>query len=272
MAAAVGYLRPFADGTPAEVVIPEPAFEIFGFDAEIVGARPVRVAPNADFSFPLDRVLAAITPRTRVVFITNPNNPTGVGVSMEAIRAVSARVPAGAIVFCDEAYAEFAGQTFIPELPAHKNVVVGRTFSKAFGLAGIRIGAITGHPDTLEPIRLAVPVYSVNIAAVVAVMAALDDLEYVARYVREVETSKALLYEACDRLGFTYWKSSANFVLINAGAKLPLVLKGATDHGIYLRDRSTEPGCAGCFRIAAGLVAHTKQAIAAIEEAVCVAP
>jgi histidinol-phosphate aminotransferase len=272
MATAVGYLRPLADGTPAEAIIPEPAFEIFGFDAEIVGARPVRVPPNPDFSFPLDRVLAAITPRTRVVFITNPNNPTGVGVPLDAIRTVAAQIPPGAIVFCDEAYAEFSGRSFIPELASHTNVVIGRTFSKAFGLAGIRIGTITGDPATLEPIRLAVPVYSVNIAAVVAVQAALDDQDYVRHYLREVETSKTLLYEACDRFGFTYWKSAANFVLINAGTKLPAVLKGAMDRGIYLRDRSSEPGCAGCFRIAAGLVAHTTRAIAAIEEAVCVAP
>ena len=98
MATAVGYLRPTPDGFVPEAVIPEPAFEIFGFDTEIVGGRPVRVAPNADFAFPLDRVLAAITPRTRVAFLTNPNNPTGVSMSMDAIRAVSAALPAGAIV------------------------------------------------------------------------------------------------------------------------------------------------------------------------------
>ena len=114
MAAAIGYLRPTPDGFVPEAIIPEPAFEIFGFDTEIVGGRPVRVAPNPDFSFPLDRVVAAITPRTRVVFLTNPNNPTGVSMPLEAIRAVAAAVPAGAIVFVDEAYAEFSQRSFIP--------------------------------------------------------------------------------------------------------------------------------------------------------------
>jgi histidinol-phosphate aminotransferase len=271
MATAVGYLRPTPDGFVPEAIIPEPAFEIFAFDTDIVGGRPVRVAPNADFSFPVDRVLAAITPNTRVVFVTNPNNPTGVGVSMDAIRTIAGRVPAGAIVFVDEAYAEFSGRTFIPELAAYPNVVVGRTFSKAFGLAGIRIGTITGHPDTLEPIRLAVPVYSVNIAAVVAVQAALQDREYLRDYLRQVEQSKSLLYAACERIGLTYWKSDANFVLVCAGDRLDALVKGAMAHGIYLRDRSSEPGCAGCLRVATGIVEHTERCIAVFEEVMCAA-
>jgi histidinol-phosphate aminotransferase len=187
MALAVGYLRPAPGGSIAEAIVPEPAFEIFAFDTEVVGARPVRVAPNPDFSFPTERVLEAITPRTRVVFLTNPNNPTGVRVPAEAIRAIARGVPPEAVVFVDEAYVEFSGDTFIPELPAFPNVIVGRTFSKAFGLAGLRIGAVTGTPEALEPIRLAVPVYSVNIAAVVAVQAALQDRAHLEDYLRQVE-------------------------------------------------------------------------------------
>ena len=271
MAIAVGYLRPAPDGFVPEAVIPEPAFEIFAFDTEIVGGRPVRVAPNDDFSFPLDRVLAAITPNTRVVFLTNPNNPTGVSMPMDAIRAVSRAVPAGAIVFVDEAYAEFSGKSFIPELAAFKNVVVGRTFSKAFGLAGIRIGAITGDPDTLEPIRLAVPVYSVNIAAVVAVQAAIRDFEYVTNYLAQVEESKALLYTAFNTLGLRYTRSDANFVLVHAGTHADALVRTAMARGIYLRDRSKEPGCAGAIRVVAGIVEHTNRCIEVFEEVLCAA-
>jgi histidinol-phosphate aminotransferase len=271
MALAVGYLRPSANGRAAEAIIPEPAFEIFAFDTEIAGGVPVRVPPAPDFSFPLDRVLAAITPSTRVVFLTNPNNPTGVGMSADAIRAVARRVPRDAVVFVDEAYAEFSGQTFISDLAGCPNVIVGRTFSKAFGLAGLRIGAITGHPEALEPIRLAVPVYSVNIAAVVAVQAALRDRPFLERYLRQVEESKALIYAACDRLGLKYWKSAANFVLISAGDRLDALVQGAQARGIYIRDRSTEPGCAGSVRVAAGVVEHTQRFIAVMEEVLCAA-
>jgi histidinol-phosphate aminotransferase len=268
---ATAYLRSSEGGFVPEAIIPEPAFEIFRFDTEVVGGRPVPVMPRPDFSFPLDDVLAAITPRTRVVFLTNPNNPTGVPMPLEAIRRIARAVPDAAIVFVDEAYADFSGTTFIPELPSFPNVIVGRTFSKAFGLAGLRIGCLVGAAERLDPIRLAIPVYSVNIAAVVAVRAALEDRAYVDDYLRQVHASKALLYAACDRLELTYWPSSANFVLVCAGDRLRGLLEGAAARGVYLRDRSTEPGCAGCVRIATGIVDHTKRCIATMEEVLCVA-
>jgi len=272
MCTAIGYLRTTVGGPAPEAVIPDPAFEIFAIDSEVLGAAPVRVAPNPDFSFPLDRVLSAITSRTRVVFLTSPNNPTGVLTPLPAIREVARALPPGAVVFVDEAYFEFCGQTFVPELAAFPNVVVGRTFSKAFGLAGIRIGAITGHPDALEPIRLAVPVYSVNIAAVAAVQAALADRAHLRNYLAQVEQSKALVYAACDRLGLQYWKSAANFVLVRAGDRLDAILDTAVAHKIYLRDRSSEPGCEGCLRVATGVVEHTRRFIDVLEEVLCAAP
>ena len=271
MGIAVAYLRPPAGGPIPEALVPEPAFEIFRVDAEAVGGRFVQVMPKPDFTFALDEVLAAITPRTRVVFLTNPNNPTGVSMPLEAIRKIARAAPREAVVFVDEAYAEFAGTSFISELPAFENVIVGRTFSKAFGLAGLRIGCLLGAPKVLDPVRAVIPVYSVNIAAVVAVQAALADPDHLRDYLRQVKESKALLYAACDRLGLTYPKSDANFVLIRAGDRLHALVKGAADRGIYIRDRSSEPGCAGCCRIATGIVEHTRRFIAAMEEVLCAA-
>ena len=268
---AVAYLRPPVGGPVPEAVIPEPAFEIFRIDTEVVGGRVVPVAPTPDFSLPLDDVLAAITPRTRVVFLTNPNNPTGVSMPLDAIRQVARRVPEGAVVLVDEAYAEFAGRTFLRDLPSFPNVLVGRTFSKAFGLAGIRIGCLVGAPHVLDPIRAVIPVYSVNIAAVVAVEAALSDLAFVEDYLRQVTESKALLYGACDRLGLTYWKSDTNFVLVSAGDRCGALVAGLAARGIYVRDRSTEAGCAGCFRVSTGIVEHTRRDIAAMEDVLCAA-
>jgi len=271
MALAVAYLRPSVGGPIPEALVPEPAFEIFRFDTAVAGGALVQVMPRLDFAFPLDEVLAAVTPKTRVVFITNPNNPTGVLAPPDVIRAVAARVPPGAIVFVDEAYAEFAGASFVPELPAFPNVVVGRTFSKAFGLAGLRIGCLVGAPALLDPIRHAVPVYSVNVAAVAAVRAALKDLDHMKGYLRQVAQSKELLYAACDRLGLRYWTSSANFVLVCAGERTEALVRGAFARGVYIRDRSTEPGCAGCIRIGTGIVAHTKRCIEVVEEVLCAA-
>jgi histidinol-phosphate aminotransferase len=271
MAASVAYLRPSPGGTQFESIVPEPAFEIFRFDTAVAGGRLVQVMPRPRFEFALDDVLAAITAQTRVVFLTNPNNPTGVAMPLDAIRTIARRVPAGAIVFVDEAYAEFAGVSFISELSSFPNVVVGRTFSKAFGLAGLRIGCLVGAPQTMDAIRQAIPVYSVNIAAVTAVQAALDDLDHLNGYLAQVRASKALLYAACDRLGLSYWESSSNFVLVCAGERTEALVKGAFARGVYIRDRSTEPGCAGCIRIAAGIVDHTNRAIAVMEEVLCAA-
>jgi histidinol-phosphate aminotransferase len=226
--------------------------------------------PKPDFAFPLDDVLGAMTPDTRAIFLTNPNNPTGVGMPLEAVRAIARQAPEGAIVFLDEAYAEFSGVSFIPEQASFPNVVIGRTFSKAFGLAGIRIGCLVGDPAALARITPAVPFYSVNIAAVAAVQAALADLEFLNDYRRQVAESKALLYAACERLGLQHWKSGANFVLVRIGDRAGDLVAGVRSRGIYIRDRSTEPGCEGCIRMTAGIVEHTKRCIAAIEEVLCV--
>ena len=271
MALSVAKLRPAPGGADLEAVVPEPAFEIFRFDTLVAGGRLVQVMPRPDFSFQLEDVLAAITPRTRVVFLTNPNNPTGVSMPLDAIRTIARAVPPEAVVFVDEAYAEFAGRTFVPELGGFPNVIVGRTFSKAFGLAGIRIGCLIGAPATLEPILHAVPVYSVNIAAVVAVQAALEDRPHVDRYLAQVAESKGLLYGTFDRLGLGYWRSDANFVLFRAGERTDELVAHAGAQGIYIRNRSSEPGCAGCIRVAAGVVEHTRRFIAVMEEVLCAA-
>lgn len=269
LAIAVAFLRTHADGVIPEAVIPRPAFEVFDVAVSVVGARVVPVMPASDFSFPLDSVLAAITARTRAIIITNPNNPTGIATPLAHIRTVARSLPPGAIVFVDEAYIDFGGESFVPELPHFPNVVVGRTFSKAYGLAGLRIGLLLAQPALLETLRTSVPVYSINVAAAVAVVAALGDREYHDDYVRQVAASKALLYEACARWGVHHWPSSANFVLVRTGDRTQAVIEGVRARGMYLKDRSSEPGCDGCIRITTGVVEHTRRLIAAMEEVLC---
>jgi histidinol-phosphate aminotransferase len=227
--------------------------------------------PSTDFSFALAEVLAAVTSRTRVVFLTNPNNPTGVSMPMDAIKAIAARIPREAVVFVDEAYADFAGATFVPELASNPNVIVGRTFAKAYGLAGLRVGALIGDPRSLAPVRRAIGVYSLNVAAVVGLRAALRDPDYVKDYLRQVQESKTLVYAACDRLDLKYWKSDANFVLVQTGGRTAALVEAAAERGVYLRDRASEPGCEGCIRITTGIVEHTKRGLAVLEEVLCAA-
>jgi histidinol-phosphate aminotransferase len=261
---AVGHLGRDKTGD-AEAIVPVPAFEPYFAAAHAVGATVVRVPPLDRFGFPLQPVLDAISPRTRLVYLNTPNNPTGQEIPLDAQRRVIEAAP-GALVLVDEAYIEFAGASFLSQLPRHRNAVVGRTFSKAYGLAGMRIGCLVAHPDTLAPIRAVTPVLNLNVVAVAAVQAALSDRDYLPRYAAEVGESKRRLYAACERLGLDYWESAANFVLVRAAERAPDVVAGLAARGVHVRDRSRDPVTHGCVRITAGVVEHTSAAIAALEE------
>jgi histidinol-phosphate aminotransferase len=272
LAASIAALRGSSPGAPFEAIVSVPAFYMYAACADVAGGRVVLVPQGPDFEFPLQGILDAVTPMTRLVFITDPNNPTGLTVPREAILAIASAAPA-ATVFVDEAYVEFRGDSLAgaPVLASHPNVVVGRTFAKAQGLAAMRIGALTGPAATLAPIRRVVPPYSINGAAAVALPAALRDRAHVADYVAQVRESKDLLYQALERNGVQHWRSDANFVLARFGEAALRINAHLLAAGIYVRDRSKDQGCDGCLRITTGVVAHTRRAIAVIEEALCAA-
>jgi histidinol-phosphate aminotransferase len=250
-----------------EAVVVVPTFEMYGISAAAAGGRVIEVPQPADFSFPLPAVLAAINEMTRIVFLTTPNNPTGQSIPRESILAIADAAP-HALIFVDEAYADFSGTTLIGDADAVRrtNVIVGRTFAKAFGLAGLRVGALVGSVETLNRIRPVVPPYNVNIAAAVALPAALNDTAHHQWYLDQAEESKSLLYAALDRRGIPYWRSDANFVLARFGADAARVVAALNERGIHIRHRQGEHGCEGCVRITAGIVEHTRRCIAAIED------
>lgn len=270
-AACLAWLLRGDDGRQLEVVVVEPAFDMYAACADAAGGRVVRVMPRADFAFPLADVVAAITPLTRLVFLTSPNNPTGLRIDHEHVVAIAGALPDGAIVLLDEAYADFASADYLAHLAATPNVVVGRTFAKAHGLAAVRVGVVVGAGHVIARFKRVLPPYGLNVFAATAVRAALDDHEYVEWYRSQVTRSKQLLYEACERVGLDYWPSEANFVLVRAGVRLRAIVDGLAARGIFVRDRSRQPGCEGCLRITAGVVAHTEACIRAIEEVLCVA-
>jgi histidinol-phosphate aminotransferase len=247
------------------VLIVDPAFEMYAASAEAVGLGALHIQPEDDFCFPLEAILAAIGPHTRLVYLTDPNNPTGLAIPPGAVEQIAAAAP-HAIVLVDEAYAEFSGRTFIgPPLDRHRNLVVGRTFAKAHGLAALRVGALVAHPDTLAPIRRILPPYSLNIAAVRALAAALQTPDYLEQYVAQSQESRRLIYAACDRHGFKYWPSEANFVLFRVGPDAAGIATELAARGVLIRDRSASPGCGGCLRVTAGIVTHTRILLSALE-------
>ena len=270
LAAAIAWLQrdPGAAAGAPEGLIVEPCFGMYADCIEAAGGRIVRVAPRADLAFPLEATLAAITPRTRVIYLTSPGNPSGLLVPHEAVHALARALPDG-LVFFDEAYADFTTTHFLGELAAAPNVVVGRTFAKAYGLAALRIGAVAGSDAVVARLRRSLPPYSINVAAAVALEAALGDPAHLDAYRAGVRESKARVYAFCQRRGLPYWPSEANFVLVRVGDCARAVVEALRARRIFVRDRSNEPGCAGCIRITAGVVAHTEACLSALEEILC---
>jgi histidinol-phosphate aminotransferase len=252
---------------PRDAIIVEPAFEMYAPCAEAAGLRVVRIGPQRDFAFPLAPLLAAIADSTLLIYLTDPNNPTGLPIPPGAVERIAEAAP-HALVLLDEAYSDFSGRTFIgPALDRHRNLIVGRTFAKAHGLAALRAGALVAHPGTLDVIRRVLPPYSINICAAVALGAALRDREYLQWFIVQSVASRALVYETSQRLGLKYWPSETNFVLVRVGPEAPSVVREMASQGILVRDRSTQPGCDGCIRITAGVVEHTRVALTAFESA-----
>jgi histidinol-phosphate aminotransferase len=259
-------------GPRPESVVPQPAFDMYGVCTGAVGGVVVDVAPREDLQFPLDAVLDAVRPATRLVFVTSPNNPTGVRVKLDAIARVADAVPPGALVFVDEAYHDFCGDTAVPLLATRANVIVGRTFAKGHGLAALRAGCVVARPETLAPLRRVVPPYSLNVCAAAGLRAALQDGEYLRWYVDQVHTSREMVYRTCERLGLRCWESGANFVLVRIGDRAAGLVARLAERGVFVRDRTGDPGCAGCVRITAGVVEHTGRCLSAMEDILCGAP
>jgi len=250
-------------GAP-EILVALPAFEPYLHGAHSLGARIVPVPPGKDFAFPLDGMLRAITPNTRIVYVNNPNNPSGQPIPKDAIHRL-ARAAGHALVFVDEAYHDFLGENFLAEAAAYPNVLVGRTFSKAYGLAGMRVGVMIASPAVLAPIRRAMPLFNLNVVAVAALRAAIADPSFREWYIAQANESKQLVYAACERVGLKYWKSSANFVLIDGGTRVREIADGMIAKGVFVRDRSKDPATPTHFRVTTGVVEHTRKACATLE-------
>ncbi len=266
-AAASSCLR--AGDAAGEAIISEPAFDMYAACVKAAGGRLVAVPPRADLALPLAAILQAVTPQTRLVFLCSPNNPTGLAIRNAEVAAVAAALPPGALLFLDEAYVDFARGSFLPLLGDFPNVVVGRTFAKAYGLAALRIGCVVGRPEAVSLVQRAIPPYSLNVCAIQGMLAAIADREHHRWYCGQVAESRELIYQACRRLGLEWWPSEANFVLIRVGPRAAALVGAVARRGIFIRDRTSEPGCEGCVRITAGVVAHTRACVAAVEEALC---
>jgi histidinol-phosphate aminotransferase len=247
------------------VLLPEPTFTMYRFYAEIAGARVATERYDAAMCFPLDAILRALRRAPRLLCLANPNNPTGTLLDEAALARILNAAPR-TLVLVDEAYFEFSGLTVLPWIRRRANLIVSRTFSKAVGLAGLRLGALFARTELADAMRRACTPFPVNTAALVAAEAALRDRNFLRRFVRQVRESRWHLARGLERLGARVFPSAANFLLVDFGPGAGRLVRRLARRRILVRDRADELGRDGFVRITVGTPAQTRVLLQAIEE------
>lgn len=248
-----------------EALVVVPTFSMYEIYAGATGATVLSVPAGADFRFPTSDVLARLSQRTRFIAIANPNNPTGTFAPLADLLQIAHAAP-DAAVLVDEAYFEFCGETLLREWRKCPNLFVSRTFSKAYGLAGLRIGVLMGNIEQMRWVRRVSSPYNINEAALRCLSVALDDQEYVRRYAAETRHGRERLERELQDLGIRYWPSRANFVLMYLGEHCKGFIRAMRDRGILVRDRSADHGCKDCVRITLGTAEQNDRLLNALRE------
>src|SRR6266478_2700360 len=246
------------------ILICEPTFPMYRYYAEIYGARISVLRYGSEMEFPLDGVIPALRKRPRLLFIANPNNPTGTLLQKEELRKILKAATHTAVVM-DEAYAEFSGFSAIPWIRKYPQLFVARTFSKVAGLAALRLGAVIACEESLALVRRAMPPFPVNLAALVAAEAALNDCATMQGYVREVKRLRAWFAAEVKTLGVKTYPSAGNFLLANFGPNGPALFQKLEKQGILLRDRSKDIG-PGFVRITIGTPSEMRRLLKTIRQ------
>jgi histidinol-phosphate aminotransferase len=226
-----------------EVIALRPSYAMYRFYSQLAGARVQEVDYRAGkLAFPLEELLERITPQTKAILISNPNNPTGTGVAVSGLEKILRKAPQAAVLV-DEAYYEFCGVTMINRLRDHANLFVSRTFSKVYGMAAMRCGCLFSQAGNMAHLRKAQSPYSVNSLAAMSARIAVQDTKFVEDYVTEVLAARELLYVGLEKLKIPYIDSQANFVLGKVGDRAIPIRDQLRESGILVRDRSYElPG------------------------------
>ncbi len=247
----------------SSILICEPTFPMYRYYGEIAGARveALRYGPNMEF--PVSGILGALRKEPRVLFIANPNNPTGTLLQIAEIEKIL-RAATNTAVVIDEAYAEFSRVTLVPYIGKYANLFIARTFSKAAGLAALRLGAVIADTESLSYLRRAMPPFPVNLAALVAAQAAIRDVGTIGSYVREVRRLRAWFETELHGLGVKTFPSAGNFLLANFGPGGPRLFQRLERDGILLRERTKELG-PGFVRISIGTRAEMQMLLKKIK-------
>jgi len=248
-----------------EALICTPTFFMYDVSVSMMTSGLRKVQTDDTLAFPFERFLAAITPKTKLIIVASPNNPTGATVSREHLLAIAAAAPQ-AVLMVDEAYFHFHGETTLGDVGSVPNLIVARTFSKAYGLANLRIGMVVGDARLIGFLRKVSSPYNVNGVALAVLPEALADEDYLNWYILQVHQGRERVFAALEELGVRTWPSASNFVLMDIGPKHKELVAAMRKRGVLLRDRSTDPGCDGYVRITIGVEDHVTRGVAALRE------
>jgi histidinol-phosphate aminotransferase len=254
-------------GEGDELLFADPTFVMYPMLGEALGAQVVRLQSDEDLALPVADLLARVSPRTRVIAIANPNNPTGLVAPRADLLKIAESAP-DAAVLVDEAYCEFCGETLLPDLARHPNLFVARTFSKAYGLAGLRLGVLIGAAEQIDYMRRFSVPFNVNAAALACLEEALADQAFVSDHIAQVKRGRERLAQLFDELGLRFWPSQTNFVLVRVGAPAKTFVESMQRRGVLVRDSSANPGCGGCVRITVGTPLQMDGVLQAIRETI----
>ncbi len=241
----------------SEVIMPAPSFLLYRLVVQWMGGKPVCIPLNTDLGIDLGKMAGAITPKTKVIFLTNPNNPTGRVISKSDFNAFLSEVPHDVVVVLDEAYIEFNTN---PDTPCGfdyigkkgPGVIVLRTFSKAYGLAGLRIGYGTMDPDIAGFLNRVRQPFNTGSLAQAAALAALDDEEFLHRTQQTIWTGMRYLYNEIEKMGLEYVPSEANFFLIDVACEAKTLFEAMLRRGVIIRSMASY-GMDRFIRVNAGL-------------------
>ena len=246
------------------ILICEPTFPMYRYYAEIAGARVCTVRYGENMELPIEEVLAGLRKNPRVLFIANPNNPTGTLIREKELRRIL-QAATRTVVVMDEAYSEFSDFSALPWIHRYRQLFVARTFSKVAGLAALRLGAVIGCADSLALVRRAMPPFPVNLAALIAAEAAASDPARMRAYVAEVKRLRVWVASELCGLGIKTYPSAGNFLLADFGPNGPALFRRLEKQGILLRDRSKDMG-SGFARITMGTSAEMQRLLKVIRK------
>jgi len=253
----------------SEVVVSRSSFPVYDIFTHVMRAGLVKV-PLKGYGLDLEGMGRAITERTRLVMVCNPNNPTGTIVTAAEVRAFLERVPEDVLVVFDEAYFEFVASEEYPDTlqivrEGRGNVMVMRTFSKIYGVAGLRLGYAVAAPEILEPLQRVKEPFAVNLLAQAAGVAALEDVEFVSKSVEANHAGRLFLYREFERLGLRYVESHTNFILVEIGPQAVAIQRRLLEKGVIVRP-CTGYDLPDWLRITVGSPAQNGRLIEGLEE------